>query len=173
MFMSALLLGELLWLRLNSLIDKVNSYTNLFIVDSWTISGAPNSSALDEVCDYAVKANLSVIVYFNFIYYNYSYQFGNLYNSSSWELYGLTPWHVEWLNQAKERWGDKFLGVYLYDEPGGKQIDLGYWNGNQTMVTGAKITAFANVTSYADAATRLYRGSTRHPAKRKYAARHQ
>ena len=134
------------------LIDKVSSYTNLFVVDSWAISGAPNSSALDEVCDYAVKANLSIIVYFNFIYWNYTYQLGNLYNSSSWELQGVTPWHVEWLNQAKERWGDKFLGVYLYDEPGGKQIDLGYWNGNQTMRTGAKITAFDNVTSYAQAA---------------------
>jgi|GEM_PF-862595 len=143
------------------LIDKVSSYTNLFIVDSWAISGAPNSTALDEICDYAVKANLSVIVYFSFIYYNYTLQIGNLYNSSTWELFGVTPWHVEWLNQAKARWGDKFLGVYLYDEPGGKQIDAGYWGGNMTTFTGASITAFANITSYADATTRFTQGILR------------
>src|SRR5665647_1907271 len=43
------------------LIDKVSSYTNLFIVDSWTISGNFNdSSPLTEICDYAVQA-LSLI----------------------------------------------------------------------------------------------------------------
>lgn len=149
------------------LIDKVSSYTNLFIVDSWTISGAFNSSAaLTEICDYAVKANLSVIVYFSFIYYNYSRQIGNLYNSSTWELYGVTPWHVEWLNQAKVWWGDKFLGVYLYDEPGGKQIDMGNWGGNMTTFTGGRITSFDNTSSYADAANRFTRslsiGSMQH-----------
>ena len=144
------------------LIDKVSSYTNLFIVDSWTISGAFNSSvALTEICDYAVKTHLSVIVYFSFIYYNYTFQVGNLYNSSIWELYGVTPWHVEWLNQAKVRWGDKFLGAYLYDEPGGKQIDTGYWGGNMTTFTGGRITSFYNITSYADAANRFTRGILR------------
>ena len=135
------------------LIDKVSSYTNLFIVASWTIDGAFNSSAeLTEICDYAVQHNLSVIVYFSFIYYNYTRTVGNLYNSSVWDLYGVSPWHVGWLNQAKERWGDMFLGAYLYDEPGGKQIDTGYWGGNATTFTGGRITSFDNVTNYSDAA---------------------
>jgi hypothetical protein len=135
-----------------NLIDKVKSYTNLFVVDSWEISGAANSSALDQVCDYAAKANLYFIVYFNFIFYNYSFQFGS-YNSSTWEDYGVTPWHVPWLNTAKERWGDQFLGIYLYDEPGGKQIDVGYWDGNTTNpFTGAPFKPFANATSYNQAA---------------------
>jgi hypothetical protein len=141
------------------LIDKVKSYTNLFVIDSWTIDGAFNSSAgLDEICDYAVNANLSVMVYFSFIYYNYSRSFGNLYNSSTWELYGVSPWHVDWLNQAKVRYGDKFLGAYLYDEPGGKQIDTGYWGGSMTTFTGDRITSFDNVTDYDDAANRFTRG---------------
>ena len=141
------------------LIDKVSSYTNLFIVASWTIDGAFNSSAeLTEICDYAVQHNLSVIVYFNFIYYNYTRTVGNLYNSSVWDLYGVSPWHVGWLNQAKERWGDMFLGAYLYDEPGGKQIDTGYWGGNMTTFTGGRITSFVNTTTYADAARRFTRG---------------
>jgi len=141
------------------LIDKVSSYTNLFIVASWTIDGAFNDSTpLTDICDYAVQHNLSVIVYFSFIYYNYTRTVGNLYNSSVWDLYGVSPWHVGWLNQANERWGDMFLGAYLYDEPGGKQIDTGYWGGNMTTFTGGRITSFANTTSYADAARRFARG---------------
>jgi hypothetical protein len=135
------------------LIDKVSSYTNLFIIASWTIDGNFTSSAeLTEICDYAVKQNLAVIVYFNFIYYNYTRTVGNLYNSSVWDLYGVSPWHVNWLNQANERWGDMFLGAYLYDEPGGKQIDTGYWGGNTTTFTGGRITSFDHVTNYSDAA---------------------
>lgn len=136
------------------LIDKVKGYTNLFVVDSWAIGGAPNATALTEVCDYAVNANLYVIVYFSFIYYNYTAQLGNRYNASSWDLYGYIPWHIPWLNNAREKWGDKFLGVYLYDEPGGKIIDTGYWNGNKTTLSGAKVTSFENLTDYNDAANR-------------------
>ena len=150
------------------LIDKVYSYTNLFIVDSWTISGNFNDSTpLTEICDYAVQHNLSVIVYFSFIYYNYTRTVGNLYNSSVWDLYGVLPWHVDWLNQAKARWGNMFLGAYLYDESGGKQIDTGYWGGStMTTFTGTKITTFVNTTDYADAANRFIRslngGSMQH-----------
>ena len=77
------------------------------------------------------------------------------------------PWHVDWLNQAKARWGDMFLGAYLYDEPGGKQIDTGYWGGStMTTFTGTKITTFVNTTDYADAASRFTRslssGSMQH-----------
>jgi hypothetical protein len=41
--------------------------------------------------------------------------------------------------------GDKFLGVYLFDEPGGKQIDTGGWNENIVQV-------FKNTSDYRDAA---------------------
>jgi hypothetical protein len=132
------------------LIDKVKDYTNLFVVNSWEISGAANETLLNEVCEYAINANLSVMVYFNFVYYNYTENYGNIYNSSSWDLHGLSPWHVQWLNQAMEKWGNKFIGVYLYDEPGGKQIDLGYWDG--TPITGEPPTTFVNVTTYSQAA---------------------
>ncbi len=132
------------------LIDKVKNYTNLFIVNSWEISGAANETLLNEVCEYAVEANLNVMVYFNFVYYNYTEDFGNIYNSSSWDLHGLSPWHIPWLNNATAKWGSKFLGAYLYDEPGGKQIDLGYWDG--TPMTGEPPNTFVNVTTYSQAA---------------------
>ena len=132
------------------LIDRVKGYTNLFVVNSWEINGAANETLLNEVCEYAINANLSVIVYLNFVYYNYTLDLGNIYNASSWDLYGVSPWHVQWLNTAMDRWGSKFLGVYLYDEPGGTQIDLGYWDG--TPMTGEPPDTFVNVTTHSQAA---------------------
>jgi len=107
------------------LIDKVKDYTNLFWVGSWSIT--TNETALNEVCDYAAKADLNFIVFFSFV---------------SRVAY---PWHQTWLDTAKERWGDKFLGVYLFDEPGGKQIDTGGWNEEMVQV-------FENMSDYSEAA---------------------
>jgi len=107
------------------LIDKVKDYTNLFWMGSWSIT--TNETALNEVCDYAAKADLSFLVFFSFV---------------SRVTY---PWHQTWLDTAKERWGDKFLGVYLFDEPGGKQIDLGGWNE-------VIVQDFKNVSNYREAA---------------------
>jgi len=73
------------------LVDKVKGYTNLFVVNSWEICGASNETLLDEVCDYAIDAGLSVMVYFNFVYYNYTLDLGNIYNASSWDLHGISP----------------------------------------------------------------------------------
>jgi hypothetical protein len=87
------------------LIDKVKNYTNLFIIDSYTITtNNTNPQVLNEICDYAAKANLHFIVYF------FSFLSGE--------------WQQEWLDTAKQTWGEKFLGIYLRDEPGGRQIDL-------------------------------------------------
>jgi hypothetical protein len=96
------------------LIDKVKGYTNLFIVDNWDVT--MHEEPLNEICDYAVDAGLSIIVYFNFIFINATRYTG------LFEDFALIPFHIQWLSTARERWGDKFLGVYLYDEPGGKQI---------------------------------------------------
>lgn len=133
------------------LIDKVKDYTNLFVVDSWDIS--TNQTAMNEICEYALNANLNLIVYFDFIYYNVTRDIGATYNSSSWNDYGVTPWHLPWLNEITEKWGNRFLGVYLYDEPGGNQLDRGYWGGNNQTRSGNPIRTFENVTSHSEAAT--------------------
>jgi hypothetical protein len=87
------------------LIDKVKDYTNLFIINSFPITANETTpQVLNEICDYAAKANLNFIVYF------FSFLAG--------------PWQQDWLDTAEQRWGEKFLGVYLRDEPGGRQIDL-------------------------------------------------
>ena len=86
------------------LIDKVKNYTNLFIVNSYPITtNYTTPQILNEICDYASKANLHFIVYF------FSFLAG--------------PWQQEWLDTAEQKWGEKFLGVYLRDEHGGRQIE--------------------------------------------------
>lgn len=108
------------------LIDKTRNYTNLFVINSYDLS--TNETALNEVCDYTAKAGLNFIVYFEFI---------------SRVAY---PWHQTWLDTAKDRWGDKFIGIYLRDELGGKQIDL-----QETV---------KNASDYSDAANRFVNNIT-------------
>jgi len=107
------------------LVDKVRDYTNFFVITSWPI----NETTLDQICDYVVNAGMSFIVFFSYI------------------SHIIYPWHLSWLDTAKERWGDKFLGVYLYDEPGGHQIDMGRWR--RTM---REPEATMNASDYSDAA---------------------
>src|SRR4030066_1019389 len=106
------------------LIDKVKGYTNLFLINSWDIS--TNETSLNEICEYTVNANMSFMLYFDFI------------------SHITYPWHLTWLDTAKERWGSKFLGIYLGDEPGGKLID-GQLRGE----------FYENVSDYGDAANRF------------------
>ncbi len=82
------------------LIDQVRSYTNVFVIDSLPIS--QNETELNGICNYAVKSGLHIIVYFAWF---------------------SQYWQANWLDIAAQRWGEKFLGVYLYDEPGGVQLD--------------------------------------------------
>jgi hypothetical protein len=104
------------------LIDKVKNYTNLFIVNSYPITtNNTTPQVLNEICDYAAKANL------HFIVYVFSFRSG--------------PWQQEWLDTAEQKWGEKFLGVYLRDEPGGRQIELA--------------ETVENATNYCDAADRF------------------
>jgi len=108
------------------LIDKVKGYTNLFVINSWDVT--INKTALNEICEYAVNAEMHFMVFFDFI------------------SHSTYPWHLTWLDTATERWGSKFLGIYLYDEPGGKLIDEGQWRGEEIL---------ENVSDYSDAANRV------------------
>lgn len=90
------------------LIDKVKSYTNLFILDSGINPISTNQSAVNEICDYATNAGLSIIV-----------NLGTWTNSSDW------AWRLQFYNVSREKYGDKFLGVYYDDDVGGVMLD---WN---------------------------------------------
>ena len=116
--------------QVKALVDKVKGYTNLFVMGSLDLSF--NKTALDESCDYIYGAGLSFIVFFtNFLDYN-----STGFTLNSYSNYTIFDWAVA----AKQKYGDKFLGIYRFDEPGGNQLD----NGSSVLVT--------NATSYADAA---------------------
>jgi hypothetical protein len=97
------------------LIDRVKNYTNLFVLQSGPIS--KNETATTEICDYAFDAGLKLIVFF-----------GD-FAPRILEEKGLL-WRLSWLNSTRYRWGDQFLGVYYYDEPGGIQIDCNWTENN-------------------------------------------
>ena len=96
------------------LIDKVKSYTNLFVLDSATFMLDVNGA--QEIGDYAVNAGLNVILC---------------------EIKGGDPAVVgSILNMAQSRWGSNFLGLYFDDEPGGKMLDAttNLYVNNETVV---------------------------------------
>lgn len=110
---------------LKDLVDKVKNYTNLFVIGSLEVSF--NQTALNEACDYIVDAGLHFTVLFtDSTKYNYTI--------------------FDWMEEAKQKYGDKFLGVYRYDEPGGNQLD----QGSSRLVK--------NATNYADAAANYAKG---------------
>lgn len=90
--------------EVEQLVDKVKDYTNLFVMGSANLTF--NQAALNEACDYIYNAKLNFIVLFtDSMLYNYSI--------------------FTWISDARLKYGDRFLGIYRYDEPGGNQLDNG------------------------------------------------
>lgn len=116
--------------QLKALVDKVAAYTNLFVIGSLEISF--NRTALDESCDYITQAGLSFIVLFTGIdRYNWT------------DGYRIT----DWMQDAQHRYGDKFLGIYKIDEPGGNQLD----NGLSQIINTTTSTAYTQISrNYTD-----------------------
>lgn len=82
------------------LIDKVKSYTNLFVLQSGLLQKYPDN--ITEIGDYAVSSGMHFVVYFG--------------SDSSWLM-------KTWLDTYDGHWNDRFLGVYFGDERGGKMLD--------------------------------------------------
>lgn len=90
-----------------TLIDKVKDYTNMITFTNLNVT--ENKTSLEMVSDYAYHSGLSFLV---FMVYpappnNFTYD------------------PISWASEAKSKYGDKFLGYYLWDEPGGNQLDRG------------------------------------------------
>lgn len=96
-----------------ALVDRVKNFTNVFVADSVGITFDINN--LNEVCDYVYDAGLYFYVFFISLVYESEGDYILRYN--------YYP-HI-WIADAKEKYGDKFLGAYAMDEPGGNQLDAG------------------------------------------------
>jgi hypothetical protein len=109
------------------IVDEVSSYTNLFIIGCYgpliqsnTSYPIYNETRLNYISEYVYEKGL------NFIVYSDDPRFPS----------------TEWLDNSRANFGDKFLGIYYYDEPGGKQLDQ------------ANYPAFYYAENFSDAANR-------------------
>lgn len=109
---------------LKAVVNEVKNYTNVVVLGLPQVS--VNRTLLDQSCDYITDQNLNFIVLFT-----------NTSQYSGWQNY--TP--AQWAADAKTKYGEKFLAVYRWDEPGGDQIDSSRYK---------EVTSASN---YADAAT--------------------
>jgi hypothetical protein len=106
------------------LIDRTKGYTNLFILDSGINPISTNESAVTEICDYATNAGLNIIV-----------NLGTFTNRTDW------AWKIQFYNSSIQKYGDKFLGAYYDDEPGGIPLD---WNWTKQFTENSPLFSGAN-----------------------------
>jgi hypothetical protein len=90
------------------LIDKVKDCTNWIAFTNLAVT--ENLTRLEEVTDYAYDNGLSFLVF-------------TVYPSPFAKNFTYNP--ITWGPEAKNKYGDKFLGFYIWDEPGGNQLDRG------------------------------------------------
>ncbi len=83
--------------------DAIQGYANLMIIGSLAVTG--DTVKLTRVCDYLYQKGFSFIIYIGFG--------PAMPNGPSMQFFRTTA----------EKWGEKFLGAYIFDEPGGKQLD--------------------------------------------------
>ncbi|MFB3889519.1 MAG: hypothetical protein ACE14S_08505 [Candidatus Bathyarchaeia archaeon] len=81
---------------IKQLVDEVSGYTNLFVIGCSGITR--NITRTDELSQYLHDRGLYTVAYLDY------------------------PPSSQWLDRARG-WGDRFLGFYAYDEPGGRQLD--------------------------------------------------
>lgn len=90
--------------EIRSIVDEIGPYTNLIIIGSTGITY--NVTKLDEVCQYVVDKGLRFMIYMH-----------------PQDSPAGVSIQREWVTDAKTRWGESFVGLYAFDEPGGRQLD--------------------------------------------------
>jgi hypothetical protein len=85
--------------------DVTKEYANLIILGSLNVTN--DTAKLTRVCEYLYQNGFYFIIYVRF-------------------RPGIFPPRgpdSAFVQQAVSRWGNRFLGLYIFDEPGGKQLD--------------------------------------------------
>jgi hypothetical protein len=93
-----------------SITDAVKGYANLIILGSLDVTN--DTTMLMRFCDYLYQKDFYFIVYAGF-------------------RAGIFPPsgpNASFVHIAEQRWSDRFLGLYIFDEPGGKQLDYSVTN---------------------------------------------
>ena len=85
-------------------VDEASPYINTIVIGSTGITH--NFTKLDDVCQYVYDRGMYFTIYAHPI-------------NDPDELVIQRQWVLD----AKPRWGEHFLGLYAYDEPGGRQLD--------------------------------------------------
>ena len=90
-----------------TVIDKVKGYTNMIAFTNPVVTR--NITSLEEVANYAYERGLGFFV---------QTAYPSPYAGFNFNL-------ISWISGAKRKYGEQLLGYYLFDEPGGNQVDLG------------------------------------------------
>ncbi len=90
--------------------DAVKGYVNLIILGSLDVT--TDTAKLTRVCDYLYQGNFNFIIYIGFTAETTLPPYLPPQGPSS-------PFFLD----GMQRWGDKLLGAYVFDEAGGKKID--------------------------------------------------
>jgi len=84
--------------EIKTLVDRVSSYTNLFVIGSTGISY--DQMKLEETCQYLTDRDMQFIIY------------------------SELPFSLELIHNVSKNYEDNFMGIYYLDEQGGRQLDI-------------------------------------------------
>jgi len=87
---------------IKALVNETSSYTNTIVIGSTGITY--NVTKLNEVCEYVYDKGMYFMIYMHP-------------NEDGLEE------QRQWVQDARTLWGQRFLGLYTYDETGGRQLD--------------------------------------------------
>ena len=87
---------------IKKLVDEVSPYTNLFVIGSTGITY--NVTKLNEVCNYVYDRGMYFMIYMH----QHPEQLDT---------------QRQWVENAKSIWPQNFIGLYAYDEVGGRTLD--------------------------------------------------
>ena len=86
------------------LVDEIKPYTNTIIIGSSGITF--DMVKLDDVCQYVYDRGFYFMIF-----------------AHPLDEPDKLVIQCQWVLDAKPRWGEHFLGLYAFDEPGGRQLD--------------------------------------------------